>query len=305
MTIRLIRSKGVGVFFITQNPCDVPSSILSQLAGRVQHALRAFTPQEQRVVKTIAQTFRANPDFDTEEAIMSLGTGEALLSFLQADGAPSITQKAVMLPPASQIGSITDSLRTALMEASDIKGKYDNAFDRESAYEVLSRRFAAQGVSASNVLVSVAQEVVDAVEALPRVAKAAFKVFDPASGMYVEQAADEEEPVTYAPPTYEQPPQNYQQPQQMVPAQPRSITPQEAPPVLVFNRATGQYEPQQQVKDLKPAAQPKAKAEKPVKKEKGLAEKMLDNFTRSTASGAGYTVGRSLSRGILGIFGMK
>ena len=305
LTIRLIRSKGVGVFFITQNPGDVPSSILSQLAGRVQHALRAFTPQEQRVVKTIAQTFRANPDFDTEEAIMSLGTGEALLSFLQADGAPSITQKAVMLPPASQIGSITDSLRTALMEASDIKGKYDNAFDRESAYEVLSRRFAAQGVSASNVLVSVAQEVVDGVEALPRVAKAAFKVFDPASGMYVEQAADEEEPVTYAPPTYEQPPQNYQQPQQMVPAQPRSITPQAAPPVQVYNRAPGQYAPQQQVRDLKPAAQPKAKAEKPVKKEKGLAEKMLDNFTRSTASGAGYTVGRSLSRGILGIFGMK
>ncbi len=169
---------------------------------------------------------------------------------------------------------------------------------------MLSRKFASQGVTASNVLVSVAQEVAEGVAAIPRVAKAAFKVFDPASGMYVEQVADEEEPITYAPPADQQPMQAYKQPGQMVPAPSRTIAPQEMPPVLVYNPATGQYEPQQATVS-RSSAQPKEKAEKAVRKDKSFAEKMLDNFTRSTASGAGYSVGRSLSRGILGIFGMK
>ena len=104
-TVRLIRSKGVGVFFVTQSPTDIPSSVLSQLSNKVQHALRAFTPQEQRVVKTVAQTFRVNPQFDTEEALTQLATGEALLSFLQEDGTPSVTQKAIILPPQSSIAA--------------------------------------------------------------------------------------------------------------------------------------------------------------------------------------------------------
>jgi DNA helicase HerA-like ATPase len=150
--VRLIRSKGVGVFFITQSPTDVPSSILSQLSGRVQHALRAFTPQEQKVVRAVAQTFRVNPAFDTEAALTQLATGEALLSFLQEDGTPAIVQRATILPPQSQIGMISDDLRKTFMETDAIGEKYDVAFDRESAYEVLSAQFM-QGTGATQTQV--------------------------------------------------------------------------------------------------------------------------------------------------------
>lgn len=139
-TVRLIRSKGVGVFFITQTPTDIPSSVLSQLSARVQHALRAFTPAEKKIVRTVAQTFRENPAFDTEEALSELKTGEALLSFLQADGAPSVTQRATILPPQSHIGTIGAELRRTLMETDEVGEKYDGFFDRESAYEVLAAR---------------------------------------------------------------------------------------------------------------------------------------------------------------------
>ena len=133
LTIRLIRSKGVAVYFITQNPADVPSSVLSQLAARMQHALRAFTPAEQKIIRTVAQTFRPNPAFDTEQAITQLQTGEALLSFLEESGAPSITQKAVILPPQSAIGTISDSFRNTLIDTSLLRDKYAQMFYRESA----------------------------------------------------------------------------------------------------------------------------------------------------------------------------
>jgi len=135
--VRLIRSKGVGVYFVTQSPTDIPESILGQLGNRVQHALRAFTPKDQKAVKLAAETFRANPAFDTSEAIMNLGTGEALVSFLEANGAPGIVQKAKILFPLSQIGAIDESQRSQLIKSSRIFGKYDTPIDRESAFEVL------------------------------------------------------------------------------------------------------------------------------------------------------------------------
>lgn len=146
--IRLIRSKGVGIYFITQSPTDIPDNILGQLGNRIQHALRAFTPKDQKDVRAAAQTFRANPDFSTEEAIMTLETGEALVSFLDAKGAPSIVQRARILFPLSQIGAITPGQRLDIQNAAParIKG-YAEYFDRESAYEVLTeanREIAAQ-----------------------------------------------------------------------------------------------------------------------------------------------------------------
>ncbi len=135
--VRLIRSKGVGVYFVTQSPTDIPESILGQLGNRVQHALRAFTPKDQKAVKVAAETFRANPAFDTSEAIMNLGTGEALVSFLDANGAPGMVQKAKILFPLSQIGAIDDGQRNQLIRSSRIFGKYDTPIDRESAFEVL------------------------------------------------------------------------------------------------------------------------------------------------------------------------
>ena len=135
--VRLIRSKGVGVYFVTQSPTDIPESILGQLGNRVQHALRAFTPKDQKAVKVAAETFRANPAFDTSEAIMNLGTGEALVSFLDEKGAPGVVQKAKILFPLSQIGAIDTSQRSQLIKSSRIYGKYDTPVDRESAFEVL------------------------------------------------------------------------------------------------------------------------------------------------------------------------
>ena len=135
--IRLIRSKGVGVYFVTQNPTDIPESILGQCGNKVQHALRAFTPKDQKAVKIAADTFRANPELDTYEAIMTLSTGEALVSFLDEKGSPSIVQRAKILFPLSQIGAISDSQRETIIKQSNIYGKYDTPIDRESAFEVL------------------------------------------------------------------------------------------------------------------------------------------------------------------------
>jgi len=135
--IRLIRSKGVGIYFITQSPTDIPENILGQLGNRVQHALRAYTPKDQKAVKTAADTFRANPDFKTDEAIMNLETGEALVSFLDEKGAPTMVERAKVLFPLSQIGAITEGQRADLIKQSDIYGKYDEPKDRESAFEVL------------------------------------------------------------------------------------------------------------------------------------------------------------------------
>ena len=135
--IRLIRSKGVGIYFITQSPTDIPEVILGQLGNRVQHALRAYTPKDQKAVKTAADTFRPNPEFKTDEAIMNLETGEALVSFLDEKGAPSIVERAKVLFPLSQIGAITEGQRLDIIKQSRIFGKYDTMVDRESAYEIL------------------------------------------------------------------------------------------------------------------------------------------------------------------------
>ena len=138
--VRLIRSKGIGVYFISQSPSDLPETILGQCGNRVQHALRAFTPKDQAAVKSAAQTFRPNPAFDTEREILELGTGEALVSFLDEKGAPSIVQRAKILFPLSQIGAITAEQRSAINASSRISGKYESAIDRESAFEQIVKK---------------------------------------------------------------------------------------------------------------------------------------------------------------------
>lgn len=135
--IRLIRSKGVGIYFVTQNPTDIPESILGQLGNRIQHALRAYTPKDQKAVRSAAETFRPNPAFKTADAISTLETGEALVSFLDEKGAPSVVERARILFPLSQIGAITEGQRLDIRNSSPLKGKYDTVIDRESAFEVL------------------------------------------------------------------------------------------------------------------------------------------------------------------------
>jgi len=135
--MRLIRSKGVGVWFVTQNPADVPESVLGQLGNRVQHALRAFTPKDQKAVKSAADTLRANPAFNTIEAIQALGTGEALISFLDEKGSPSVVERAMVIAPGSRMGPVTLDERNGLINHSPLAGKYDEEIDRESAYEKL------------------------------------------------------------------------------------------------------------------------------------------------------------------------
>jgi DNA helicase HerA-like ATPase len=137
LLVRLIRSKGVGVYFVTQNPLDVPETVLGQLGNRVQHALRAFTPRDQKAVKASAQTMRPNPNLDIEKAITELGVGEALVSFLDEKGRPGITEQAYVLMPGSQLGPITPEHRKALLDNSLVAGVYEKTIDRESAYEVL------------------------------------------------------------------------------------------------------------------------------------------------------------------------
>jgi DNA helicase HerA-like ATPase len=140
LVVRLVRSKGVGVYFVTQNPLDIPDSVLAQLGNRVQHALRAFTPRDQKAVKATATTMRQKPGLDIETAITELAVGEALVSFLDAKGRPSITERVYVLPPGSQIGPITPQQRQALMAGSLVAGVYEKAVDRESAYEKLKGR---------------------------------------------------------------------------------------------------------------------------------------------------------------------
>ena len=142
--VRLIRSKGVGVYFVTQNPADIPDGVLGQLGNRIQHALRAYTPAEQKGLKAAAASFRANPDFNTAEAIQGLGVGEALVSVLDEKGAPTVVQKTLIRPPASRLGPLSPGERAGLMGSSPVRGAYDQAIDRESAFEVLQARAAAK-----------------------------------------------------------------------------------------------------------------------------------------------------------------
>src|SRR5438876_3544024 len=145
--VRLIRSKGVGVYFVTQNPIDVPDKVLAQLGGRVQHALRAFTPRDQKAVAAAAQTFRPNPKLDTAKVIMKLGKGEALVSFLEGNGTPAMVERVLIRPPSARIGPVSPEERKAIMDNSPVKGKYDTAIDAESAYEILQKRLTGTAVA--------------------------------------------------------------------------------------------------------------------------------------------------------------
>ena len=156
LVVRLVRSKGVGVYFVTQNPLDIPDSVLAQLGNRVQHALRAFTPRDQKAVKATAQTMRQKPGLDIETAITELAVGEALVSLLDAKGRPSVTERVYVLPPGSQIGPITPEQRQALLQNSLVAGVYEKAIDRESAYEKLQGRADASAPEAGAVTGGVA-----------------------------------------------------------------------------------------------------------------------------------------------------
>jgi hypothetical protein len=138
--VRLVRSKGVGVYFVTQNPLDIPDTVLAQLGNRVQHALRAFTPRDQKAVKATAETMRPKPGLDIEAAITELAVGEALVSLLDAKGRPSITERVFVLPPGSQLGPISPEQRQSLLQNSLVAGVYEKAVDRESAYEKIKGR---------------------------------------------------------------------------------------------------------------------------------------------------------------------
>jgi uncharacterized protein len=166
--VRLIRSKGVGVYFVTQNPRDLPETVLAQLGCRIQHALRAYTPTERKGVKAAAQSFRPNPAIDTEAAITELGTGEALVSTLDMKGAPTVVERTLIRPPCSRLGPATDAERAAAQALSPVAGKYDTAIDRESAYELLSGREAQAAKSAT-------QAKAEAEAAKARRAQAAYK----------------------------------------------------------------------------------------------------------------------------------
>ena len=223
--VRLIRSKGVGVYFITQSPADIPMSILGQLGNRVQHALRAYTPLDQKAVKVAAQTFRTNPAFDTEEAITQLKTGEALVSFLDETGAPGVVSRATILPPQSYMSAIDAQLRRTFIETSPLYGVYDEPVDRQSAYEMLVSSFrreqvqpAAPVLQPAQVQVSTAQPVMSRPQG--------FMVYDPATGGYVQKQLSGMTPLPQVPTLQvEQPAQP--QVQQM--------------PVMVFDAASGQY----------------------------------------------------------------
>ena len=146
--VRLIRSKGVGIYFVTQNPADIPDTVLAQLGNRIQHALRAYTPSEQKGLKAASQSFRANVAFDTAEAIQALGVGEALVSVLDEKGAPTVVARTKIRPPASRLGPATDAERAAIMAASPVRGLYDQVLNRESAAEILSNRHTADQAEA-------------------------------------------------------------------------------------------------------------------------------------------------------------
>ena len=322
-TVRLIRSKGVGVFFVTQNPMDVPSTVLSQLSARVQHALRAFTPAEQKTVRAAAQTFRQNPAFDTETALTQLKTGEALLSFLTEDGTPSIVQRATVLPPQSYIGAISDALRETFVSTSVYEEKYGEPFDRESAYEILAARYMGEGIQQTQVVQPIAEPAAPVyapqAEAAPveqQYKPMTFSVYNPQTGAYeIKEIAQMQTPV-------------YEQPQQAAPQMqtaPQVPAAEAQPPVLVWDPATGQYVPQQAQtaqpvqQQAKPSIIQQAKetvsnavsslagaaTQSSGKKEKSYVQQLMDSFAKSATTSAGRETGRQLSRNLLGIFGLN
>ncbi len=262
--VRLIRSKAVGVYFITQNPCDIPMTVLGQLGNRVQHALRAYTPLDQKAVRTAAQTFRANPAFDTEEAITTLKTGEALVSFLDEDGAPGIVQRATILPPQSSMSAISPEERAQEMACSPFIGVYDETVDRQSAYEQLSASFQ-QGAWQSAAPAAPVMPTITTAEEKPAKPQG-FMVYDPATGGYVQRVLPQMETVSApAIPTLNIPTLNVRKPAEVTPAEPAPAAPvfdqvaaPAAPavqqmPVMMYDPATGQYRQQMMAMQLDPA----------------------------------------------------
>ena len=246
--VRLIRSKAVGVYFITQNPCDIPMSILGQLGNRIQHALRAYTPLDQKAVRTAAQTFRANPAFNTEEAITTLKTGEALVSFLDEDGAPGIVERATILPPQSSMNAISEEARAEEIRTSYFAGVYDEPVDRESAYEQLASAFQQKNTFTWQAPAAPAAPVITTAE--PTITKPqGFMVFDPATGSYVQQELPQLQlPVTPAPAKAATPVPTLE----VAPAQPAAPVIQQMP-VMMFDPTTGQYKQQMMAMQLDPA----------------------------------------------------
>jgi uncharacterized protein len=179
-TVKLIRSKGVGVYFVTQNPLDVPESVLAQMGNRIQHALRAYTPREQKAVKTAADTFRPNPKFKTEKAITELGKGEALVSVLDLKGVPTMVERTLIRPPESRLGPITPEERQKLIKSSPVYGEYDEAVDRDSAYEKLTQRANERAE---------AQEKAAAEKAAARAARSAPRQRESATDRFVKNVA--------------------------------------------------------------------------------------------------------------------
>lgn len=284
--VRLIRSKGVGVFFITQSPADVPMSVLGQLGNRVQHALRAFTPLDQKAVKVAAQTFRTNPAFSTEEAITQLKTGEALVSFLDESGAPGIVTRATILPPQSYMGAISESLRKTFIETSPFAGVYEQEIDRDSAYEYLVGKMSEAAAPAP-----VPQQaplrtapVMNVPDGMPAQAAApvqtaapsqGFMVFDPTTGQYVQKqldtmsaAAPAQQPAPVAQAVAQ--PQTVQQ--NVLVLDPTTGQYVQKLMTMAFNPATGQYAPVQTEADTK-AAKEVAAAQAKAEKEAAKAEK--------------------------------
>ncbi|MDD6050798.1 MAG: DUF853 family protein [Clostridiales bacterium] len=252
--VRLIRSKAVGVYFITQNPCDIPMSILGQLGNRIQHALRAYTPLDQKAVRTAAQTFRANPSFNTEEAITQLKTGEALLSFLDEDGAPGVVERAMILPPQSSMNAISDELRAQELSTSCFAGVYDEAIDRQSAYEQLAAAFQQQTTwQPAWQATPVMQSAPQVSTAAPTVTKPqGFMVFDPATGGYVQRELPQMTAASQPTPTLQTAPvQQMPSVQQTAPVQQMPSVQQM--PVMVFDPVTGQYKQQMMAMQLDPA----------------------------------------------------
>ncbi len=332
--VRLIRSKGVGVYFITQNPCDVPMSVLGQLGNRVQHALRAYTPLDQRAVKVAAQTFRTNPAFDTEEAITQLKTGEALISFLDENGAPGVVSRATILPPQSYIGAISEDLRKTFVETSPFYGVYDQMVDRESAYEYLVTRMndVAQAAPVAPVVQTPVQQPVVQTVARPVAPPQGFMVFDPATGGYVQKqletmpaAEPVQVPVSAQPAAPVVPVQ--QSVQQMVLVyDPTTGAYKQQMMTMTYDPASGQYLPVQPAIDEKEAkklaaeqakaAKEAAKAEKERKAEERrqradelreeraerarFNDSILGRIKNTAISTATRTLTSSLTRGILG-----
>lgn len=328
--VRLIRSKGVGVYFITQNPCDVPMNVLGQLGNRVQHALRAYTPLDQKAVKVAAQTFRANPEFDTEEAITQLKTGEALISFLDENGAPGVVSRATILPPQSYIGAIGPELRKTFIETSPYYGVYDEMIDRESAYEYLvaaMQETAAPVQPALPVMQPVMTQPVVETTARPVAAPQGFMVFDPATGTYVQKQLETMPAVqqaAHAPVITAAPVQPVQQ--MVLVYDPVTGTYKQQMMSMTFDPASGQYQPTQPAVDEKEARKMAAEQEKAVKaaakaeKERQAAarrqrsdelreeraerarrnDSVLGRIKNTAISTATRTITSSLTRGLLG-----